>query len=424
MKKPKCTVVGLGYVGLALALDIAESGFEVFGFDIDATRLQDIKSCKNLDLGESDISRLNNFLQDGSIRLTSNSSVISESEIIVVCVPTPLKDSNTPDLEALKKAFKEISIWISTNTLICQESTTYPGNTRELFNDIILGRSENKLKKIYLSFSSERVDPGNLNWGIRNTPKVVSGINEESLHMASNFYSKFSKVEQASSLEVAEFSKLIENSFRLVNISFVNEMLILGNSTGIDTWEAIELASTKPFGFMKFSPGAGAGGHCIPVDPVYLSWFANRERKKVVHDESFDTFTPLLDSSILTNAKVIKFICNKVDKLIKRKSNILIYGLGYKENVLDIRESPAVKVFKELKVLGHEVYWMDPKIRDTHLPNCVENINYSEVQFDGILLFHKVDETSDNRLISKFKEISPLVVDVNNRNPGFELFKL
>ena len=335
-KKITVGVVGLGYVGLPLSILFAKKGFRVIGFDIDQNKIRKLKK------GTSYLSRISK--QDIKIIskkgfCTFNFSYLLQCDFIIICVPTPLK-KNKPNLEFLKSTINIINKFLRKNQTIILESTSYPGTTRELLASKLL-KKFNLGKDFFLGFSSERINPGLNENSINKIPKVVSGFSNKCLHIVSHFYKKsFDSVVKAQNLEIAEFSKLLENIYRSVNIGFVNEMKIVADKMNLDIFEIIKIAKTKPYGFNSFEPGPGVGGHCIPIDPNYLHWKAGK----------LGIRTKFIKLSEKINLIIIKFIISKINKLrksvTKKKIKILILGISYKKNVDDLRESASLKLIE------------------------------------------------------------------------------
>jgi UDP-N-acetyl-D-glucosamine dehydrogenase len=351
----KIAVIGQGYVGLPLSLTAAEVGFQVVGVDSNSSKVERINS------GISDIEdvsqiRLQKVLDSGNFKASSDYSCVSSANVILVCVPTPLNVLHLPDLSSLISAVESVSEYLSKEAVLIIESTVAPGTTRDVLVPIIREKSKNFDREINIVFSPERVDPTNSRWNIKNTPKLLSGINEYSTSIAIEFYSNFiDTIIDVKSIEVAEIAKLLENSFRLVNISFINEFSMLCTKLGIKIEEVIEAASTKPYGFMPFYPSVGVGGHCIPVDPIYLAEKAknvgiNLKMIEVAHQ--------------INLAMPMHFVRRVEEKLgqLKRK-RILVIGIAYKPNVADVRETPAEDLITGLKEKGAEVFWHDDLVK-------------------------------------------------------------
>ena len=355
----RVAVLGLGYVGLPLATIFAEAGFTVIGIDPDEGKVDTV--CR----GESHIQdvpteQVARLVAAGKLHATSDFAVLQDVEAVSVCVPTPLRKTGDPDLSFILDASTDLAKYIHPGMVIVLESTTYPGTTREILlpklgeeNNLIVGED------FFLAFSPERVDPGRQDWTTLNTPKVIGGITESCGEVASTWYAQaLQDVVLVSSTEVAEMAKLLENTFRMINIGMVNEMAIMCDRLGIDVWEVIDAAATKPFGFMKFTPGPGLGGHCIPIDPLYLSWklrALNYTARFIDLASEINTGMPRHVVSMVQDA------LNEHGKPLK-ESDVLVLGAAYKPDVDDLRESPALDVIGLLEQKGANVLYHDPYI--------------------------------------------------------------
>lgn len=355
-KKAIIGIIGLGYVGLPLALLMAKKGFNVVGYDIDKTKINKIKNKKSY------LERISNNQIKTTFKKNkffSNFENIHLCDVLIICVPTPLKNKS-PNLEFIKNTVSMIKNKLRNNQLLILESTSYPGTTR----DLIVKNLEKKFtigKNFFVGFSSERINPGYNENFIHKIPKVVSGYSANCLKLVDTFYKNFfEKTVKAKNLETAELSKLLENIYRSVNIGFVNEMKFITDKMNLDIYEVLKISSTKPFGFIRFDPGPGIGGHCIPIDPVYLSW----KSKQLGMDAKF------INLSGQINLKVLSFIYNKINKIRKKinksreKFNILILGIGYKKNIDDLRESSSLKLINLLfKNKYKKISYSDPHIK-------------------------------------------------------------
>ncbi len=339
------TVMGLGYVGLPLALGFTEKGFKVTGYDIDTERINKIKEGVSYvdDIPSNDVKKM---IRTGRFQATSEEGALSASDIVIVCVPTPLSKTKDPDVSFIIRSSRSIAKHIRTGQLIIVESTTYPGTTRELVLPMLEKKGLKCGKNFFLAFSPERIDPGNWAHGLRNIPKLVGGIDDKSAELAKLLYSAVvKKVITVSNAETAEVTKLLENTFRSVNIGLVNEFAVLCNRFKIDVWEVIEAAKTKPFGFMPFYPGPGIGGHCIPADPVYLSWKA----RKIGFE------TKMIDMAVKTNHNMPVYVVQRIKDILSargkkiKNSSILLVGVTYKKDIGDLRDSPALEIIKKLR---------------------------------------------------------------------------
>ncbi len=361
---PTFGVVGLGYVGLPLAVEVARSGGRVLGFDVNPAVVEGVNAgASHIQDVSSD--ELRSLREEGLLEATGDTSRIAECDTISICVPTPLSKTRDPDISFILSSGESVASELREGQLVVLESTTYPGTTRDVLLPLFEAKGLRVGKDFFLCFSPERVDPGNQVWKTRNTPKVIGGITPACLDAGVEAYSRFiDTVVPVSSPEVAETVKLLENTFRAVNIGLVNETAQIADRLGVDIWEVVEAAATKPFGFMKFTPGPGLGGHCIPVDPHYLSWKMRTLNYK----------TRFIELASEVNAEMPRFVAGKVRQALNaaRKavngSRVLVLGVAYKRDVEDMRESPAVDVMKILEREGAEVVYHDP-----YVPSFVED---------------------------------------------------
>ncbi|MFD7229312.1 nucleotide sugar dehydrogenase [Streptomyces sp. NPDC059881] len=373
----KVVVVGQGYVGLPLAVRVVEAGHSVVGLDVDEMRV------KRLAAGESfaeDVSspRLMAALNSGRYLLSTDYADAAGFDVCVITVPTPLKDG-APDLSFVESAAQSVAPHLKANATVILESTTYPCTTEHVVCPILETHSGLRAgKDFFLGYSPERIDPGNPTWQLENTPKVVSGIDDLSLQHVEKFYSDVvERTVPVSSPRTAELTKLLENTFRHVNIALVNELAMFCRPLGIDIWEVIDAASTKPFGYMRFLPGPGVGGHCLPIDPSYLSW---QVKQALQHDFRFvalanDINSHMPDHVVLRVARGLNTRRKPVNG-----SRILVLGLAYKRNTGDIRESPSVAVAQGLQKLGANVVAVEPYVDATHLPQDIVCVQLTEEQ--------------------------------------------
>jgi UDP-N-acetyl-D-glucosamine dehydrogenase len=357
-KEAKLGVIGLGYVGLPLSMEFARAGFHVTGIDTDARKVQMLSDGVSY-IQDVPSEWVREAVESGVFRATTDFSVLSELDSIDICVPTPLRKTKDPDISFVRAAVQEIEKHLHKDMLIILDSTTYPGTTDE----VILSRLERPGLKVgddfYLAFSPERVDPGNPKWNTKNIPKVVGGVTPSCTEHAVILYEQtLGPVVPVSSTKVAEMVKLLENTFRSVNIGLVNELTLMSDRMGIDVWEVIDAAATKPFGFMPFYPGPGLGGHCIPIDPFYLSWKA----KETGFEARFIELAGQINGSM--PYYVVQKIVDSLNDQKKpaRGSDILVLGVAYKENIDDVRESPALDVMKLLADKGAFVSYSDPHV--------------------------------------------------------------
>ena len=354
-------IIGLGYVGLPLAVEFAKAGFRVIGIDVDAVRVGRLKRGESYikDIPSEDLQKI---IADGRFVATTALSFLSEADACCICVPTPLGKTKDPDVSFILQAARAVKSSLRRGQLIVLESTTYPGTTRELVLPML--EEEDGLKvgvDFGLAFSPERIDPGNPTYGLKNTPRVVGGITPACTQMAVALYSQIvARVMPVSSVEAAEMTKLLENTFRIVNIGLVNEIAIMCDRLGINVWEVVEAASTKPYGFIPFYPGPGLGGHCIPVDPHYLSW----KLRTLNYRARF------IELAGEINAEMPEYVVGKIANALNRVkksvngSSVLVLGVAYKRDIDDVRESPALDIIKLLCNKGAEVTWHDPYVRE------------------------------------------------------------
>lgn len=351
----KISVIGLGYVGLPLAIAAAKANFRVVGVDINGEKLEKFKQGIQVVEGVSSF-ELTELIESKSLIVTSDFLAIKESEIVVVCVPTPLTDKSEPDLSYILSATDELANYVNTNTLVIFESTVSPGTTREILTPRISAKSGVSASDLLVAFSPERTDPANLLWHLKNTPKLVAGLNKISTNLAFDFYSELiDSVIICDTLEIAETAKLLENTFRLINISFINELANFCEKAGIDVMSVIDAAKTKPYGFIPFYPSLGVGGHCIPVDPIYLS----------VKADELGSPINMLSLAYKINLERPKHFVAKAWSILGDLDGkkILIVGVAYKPNVADVRESPVEKLILELRRKGASVFWHDDLVK-------------------------------------------------------------
>jgi len=364
-KKQTVGVIGIGYVGLPTMVALGEAGVNVIGFDIDKSRVRQINSGKSF-IAEIPSERIEKI--KSKVSATADWKLLKKCDVILIAVPTPLTKHKTPDTSAIEKAGEKIAKNIKSGQLIILESTTYPGTTEEVLQPILEKSGLVAGKDFYLAFAPERIDPGNKEYSLRNIPKVVGGINKKSTNIAATFYKIFiNKVHKVSSPRTAEMSKLLENIYRLVNISLVNELKLASDKMGIDFWEVIEAAKTKPYGFTAFYPGPGVGGHCIPIDPFYLSWKARE----------YNFFTRFIDLAAEINELMPHQIVTKIIWALNLRkkpvqgSKILILGVAYKKDIDDTRESPAIPIILSLLRKGAILTYNDPFIEEIKIENHI-----------------------------------------------------
>lgn len=353
-------VVGLGYVGLPLAVEKAKAGFKTIGFDVQEEKVKLVNAGHNY-IGDVVDAELAQLVQSGTLSATSDFSFIKEVDFVAICVPTPLDVHQEPDISYVENSAKSIAGHLTKGTIVVLESTTYPGTTEELIKPILeKGSGLECGKDFYLGFSPERVDPGNTIYKTKNTPKVVGAIGKDAQEVIAAIYGAVlgDKVHVVSSPAVAEMTKILENTYRNINIGLINELAILCNRMNIDLWEVIEAAKTKPFGFTAFYPGPGLGGHCIPLDPYYLTWKARE----------YGFHTSMIEASMMINDHMPEYTVERCGKILNRHrkalngSKVLVLGVAYKQDIDDYRESPALRVIEELEKTGASVSFYDPYI--------------------------------------------------------------
>ena len=360
----KISVIGQGYVGLPLSIYAAESGYLVTGIDLNEHKIQEIKS-GNSTIEDISSERLLKQINSDHYCISKDYSKIKDSTIVLICVPTPLDVNRKPDLSYVINAISEVSKYLSPGSLVILESTVEPGTTRNLLLPKLLHGTGFSPQQVDVAFSPERIDPTNKLWNLTSTPKVVSGVTEIAKQRAVDFYKKFVDViVECESPEIAETAKLIENSFRLINISFINEITKFCNKLGIDVNKVISVASTKPYGFMPFYPGLGVGGHCIPVDPVYLSHKAR----------DLGASISLIDAAITINDSMPEFFISEAEKKLNtlENSKILVIGVAYKPNVSDSRETPVLALISGLRKKKATVFWHDDLVKEWNGEKSVE----------------------------------------------------
>ena len=415
-KQARIGIIGLGYVGLPLAIEFAEAGYNVLGIDKDVNKIKMLNE-GNSYIADIDSDVVSTLVEQDRLQVTVDFEQISDLDAISICVPTPLRKTRDPDMSYVVDAAEEISEHLKTTTLIILESTTYPGTTAEVVLPIMLRNGHSVGEDIFLAYSPERIDPANKIYGVRNTPKVIGGITKECVNVAKALYGNVvDSIVKVSSTQAAEMVKLLENTFRAVNIGLINEITIMCDKLGIEVWEVIDAAETKPFGYMPFYPGPGLGGHCIPIDPLYLSW-----KLKSLNFNA--RFIELADE---INTNMPRYVVRKVAESLNedskpvRNSNVLVLGVAYKPNVDDIRESPALDIIELLKQQGAHVVYHDP-----HVPEIqFEKFDMTAVNYDSVVL-----ESVDCVIIvtdhsyydwSDVLDHAKLVVDTRNATNGLE----
>jgi len=397
-------VVGLGYVGLPLAVEKAKAGFKTIGFDVQESKVKSVNAGENYigDVVDSDLEKL---VQTGKLSATSDFSFIKDVDFIAICVPTPLDSHQQPDITYVKSSAEAISKNLSKNTIVVLESTTYPGTTEELLKPILENGSGLKCgTDFYLGFSPERVDPGNAIYKTKNTPKVVGGIGSDAVDVIAAMYEAVldSDVFKATSPAVAEMEKILENTYRNINIGLANEMAMLCDKMDIDYWEVVDAASTKPYGFQPFYPGPGLGGHCIPLDPYYLSWKARE----------YGFHTSMIESSMMINDKMPEYCVDRAARILNKNkkslngSSILVLGVAYKADIDDYRESPAIEVINILNSTGAKVDFYDSYINSyKHNGNInmgLKEINANTIGKYDLVIITTAHTNVDYDMISKY----------------------
>lgn len=361
-KTIKVGVVGLGYVGLPLAVEKAKAGFRTIGFDVQEQKVELVNQGHNY-IGDVVDSELSDLVKRGMFSATTDFSFVKDVDFIAICVPTPLNAHQEPDISYVKNSAEEIAKFIKRYSIVVLESTTYPGTTEELIKPILEKGSGLRCgEDFYLGFSPERVDPGNLIYKTKNTPKVVGGVGKDATQVIAEMYRAVLEgdIYEVSSPAIAEMEKILENTYRNVNIGLVNELAMLCNKMNISLWEVIDAAKTKPYGFQAFYPGPGLGGHCIPLDPYYLSWKARE----------YGFHTSMIESSMMINDRMPEYTVERAGDLLNKYgqalngAKILVLGVAYKQDIDDYRESPALVVIDKLKAKGSLVDYYDPYISE------------------------------------------------------------
>ena len=410
-RSARIAVIGIGYVGLPMMIALANARFHVTGIDLNEERVRQINAGQSFIEDVKD-STLGDFVKNGSIDATYGYNILQNIDVIVICVPTPLNKNKEPDLGAIESTIANMVPYLSgAPKLIMLQSTTYPGTTEEIILPKLVSLGLTAGEDVFLAFSPERIDPGNTNYQVDNVPKVVGGVTAECTELAASFLSTFiESVVPVSSPRVAEMTKLLENIFRSVNIALVNELMVLSQRMGIDIWEVINAAATKPFGYMPFYPGPGVGGHCIPVDPFYLSWKAREH----------DFYVNFIQTAAQINDNMPYYVVTRIADILSehgkpvKGSSLLLLGMTFKKDVGDVRNSPSVRVAELLIQRGAVLSY-----HDNYADEIILNgITYSNVHFDDAML-RKYDATillvdhSYYDLQSIIKN-SPLIVDTKN----------
>ena len=406
-------VIGLGYVGLPLAVEAGKGGFNVIGFDVTEVVTAKVNEGQShtQDVPSEEVAALR---EAGVLEATTEMSRLAECDVILICVPTPLSKTRDPDVSYILAASEAVAGGLRKGQLIILESTTYPGTTREVMLPALEATGLSIGEDFNLCFSPERVDPGNETWNTKNTPKVVGGITAACTEAGAAFYGKFlDTIVPVSSAEAAEMTKILENTFRAVNIGLANETALIAERLGVDIWEVIEAAATKPFGFMKFTPGPGLGGHCIPVDPHYLSWKMRTLNYK----------TRFIELASEINSEMPYFVVGKIREALNRRrkgvngSKVLALGVAYKRDVEDVRESPALDVIRLLEADGATVSYHDPFVAElqeegTHL-SSVELTDAAMAEADAVVILTDHSDFDYQRVV----DASTVLVDARHVAP-------
>jgi UDP-N-acetyl-D-glucosamine dehydrogenase len=402
-------IVGLGYVGLPLAVTFAQAGIPVLGLDAVADKVAEVNAGRSYIEDVSD-EVLGPLAEAGMIRATTSWDAFRWLEAIIICLPTPLTEHREPDLAAVIGATESLAQRLRPGQVVVLESTTYPGTTREVLAPILAGSGLTPGRDFHLAFSPERVDPGREDWTTPTTPKVIGGLTSACTTAALALYSQaFEQMVPVQSPEVAEMTKLLENIFRSVNIALVNELAVLCDRMDIDVWSVIDAAATKPFGFMPFRPGPGLGGHCIPIDPFYLTWKARE----------FDMHTEFIELAGKVNSQMPAFCVGKVARALNERrialngANVLVIGVAYKPNVNDMRESPALRIIDQLRAQGGQVSYHDPHVAD--LPGT--DLGSVELTPETLAAQDAVVVVTDHDAVdwAMVEEHAPMAVDLRNR---------
>jgi len=413
-KEFTAAVIGLGYVGLPLAVEFAEAGISVTGIDSDGEKVRSIRAGKSY-IGDVPSDSVRAAVESGRLRVTSDYSALAEADTVNICVPTPLRKTKDPDLSYVVSAAEQVAKYLHRGMLVVLESTTYPGTTDELLVPLFEGKGFQVGRDIFLAFSPERVDPGNPMYTTKNIPKVVGGATPKCTKVAAALYrGVLERVHPVSTATVAEMVKLLENTFRSVNIGLVNEIALMCDRMGIDVWEVIDAAKTKPFGFMPFYPGPGIGGHCIPLDPFYLSWKA----KQYGFESRF------IELAGVINGQMPHFVVGKVIDALNRfrksvnGAKVLVLGVAYKKDISDVRESPALDILQLLGQKGAMLSYCDPHVAvlDEHgIRMNAETFSASTLRKADCVVVVTDHSDFDYRMVAKESKV---VVDARNALKG------
>lgn len=415
-----CGTVGLGYVGLPLAVEKAKAGFKTLGFDVQTEKVDMVNAGENYigDVVQEDLEQL---VKNGMLEASEDFSRVCECDFVAICVPTPLDAHQQPDTSYMEASAAEIAPYLKKGVMVVLESTTYPGTTEDLIRPILEEGSGLKCgEDFYLGFSPERVDPGNLIYKTKNTPKVVGAIGADALDCIASVYEAVLEggVTRVSSPAVAEMEKILENTYRNINIGLVNELAMLCDRMGINVWEVIDAAKTKPYGFTAFYPGPGLGGHCIPLDPYYLTWKARE----------YGFHTSMIEASMTVNDGMPEWVASRAARILNNQgkatkgSKVLVLGVAYKQNIDDYRESPALRVIERVKARGAEVAYYDPWI-----PQCkhkgevyssVDELSSEVLEAADLVIVTTAHTNVDYRFVQKHAKA---ILDTKNAMKGVEV---
>ena len=411
---PTIGIIGLGYVGLPLAVAFADSGATVIGVDLDTRRVSGVAAGESF-IEDVPTAVLGPLVRGGRLGATSDVSALKEADAVVICVPTPLGKSKEPDISFIVSAADAVASIIHTGQLVVLESTTYPGTTQEILLPRFAARGLRVGEDFFLAFSPERIDPGNKKWTLRDIPKVVGGVTPACRELVATLYGRITpRVVPVSGPETAEMVKLFENTFRSVNIALVNEFAIMCRKLGISVWEVVSAAATKPFGFMPFWPGPGLGGHCLPSDPYYLSW----KLRLAGYEPRFITFADEINRHM--PAYIVQLVADALNDRARamRGARVLVLGVAYKPNVADTRDSPALEIIETLRVKGAQVAYHDP-----HVPAIPAGDGRLEslpavraADYDVVLVLTAHDGYDWARIVGESK----LLIDTRNATGGFD----
>jgi UDP-N-acetyl-D-glucosamine dehydrogenase len=412
-REGRVVVIGIGYVGLPLVVEFAKAGFHVTGYDKDPRKVELLgKGTSYIEDIPTEV--LEPLVRAGKLSASTDERVIGEADAVIVCVPTPLNKTKEPDISYIVSATEAIARHLHKGMCVVLESTTYPGTTRELVAPMLEKAGAKIGEDLFLAFSPERVDPSNKQWGTKNTPKVIGGMTPACLETCKMLYAQIiDKVVPVASPDAAEMVKLLENTFRAVNIGLVNEVAIMCNKLGLNVWEVIEAAASKPFGFMKFTPGPGLGGHCIPIDPLYLSWKLRAVKYTAQFIELADGINSSMPGWVVTRAGEI---LNDRAKAV-RGSKILIVGVAYKKDVSDMRESPAIDVIELLHQKGAQISYVDPYVpvfRDGSIDLKSEPVDVDASAYDLAIIVTDHTQFDYARLVRS----APITFDTRNATRG------